>query len=145
MSETVMTNFKQPKAKKPQKQRQNWSEQCDTYCGRIVRSRGYCQVCGARGPGVVLQWAHGFSRRYRNVRWDERNGFCACAKCHWKYTHDDLRWKDWLREQWGDALYDELWALAISDDKALKPNVKTLAKELAARWDDLKLRIEEAS
>lgn len=138
----VVTRFKEPKKAKPQKRRQNWSAQCDIYMGRIVRSRGRCESCGST---EVIQWAHGFSRRYRNVRWDERNSFALCAKEHWKWTHDPLGWDDWLRARWGEDLYAELRALALSDDKSVKPNVKTLAVELKARWEAIERRIGGAA
>lgn len=139
----VTPNFKNPKAaKKAKRQRQNWSKQCDDLAGKIVRSRGRCENCGSTER---IQWAHGFSRRYRNVRWNMDNGFALCARDHWRFTHDPLAWDDWLRAKWGDDLYETLRSLALSGDRAHKPNTRELVKELAAQWDQIKLRIGESA
>lgn len=142
MSDLVQTNFKSPKAKKPQKTRQNYSKQCDDLMGKIVRSAGRCVECGSTER---IQWAHGFSRRYRNVRWVEDNGFALCAKDHWRWTHDPLGWDEWLRARWGEAKYAELRALALSDDKAHKPNLKTLLADLRERWERIERQIGGAA
>lgn len=100
---------KQPKRKT--KRRANRTKGCDTIFGRIIRSRGACENCG-RTTG--LQAAHGFSRRYRAVRWDERNCFCLDAGCHLYYTMRPLEWDDWMRERLGIDLYYELRLLATT-------------------------------
>lgn len=110
MSE-VVPNFKQPR-KSPKKQ--TVVKTLDMECGAIVRARGRCEACGKTSD---LQWAHGFSRRYRMVRWDLRNGFCLCRGCHLKFTVRPLEWDEWLRARWGEGLYDEIRALALSGEK----------------------------
>ncbi len=82
----------------------------DRLFSAIVRSVGSCENCGST---TGLQCAHGFSRRYRNVRWDRRNAFCLCQRCHMKYTHRPLEWDEWLRERWGPDLYVEIRSLAL--------------------------------
>lgn len=77
----------------------------------LTRAGGECVHCGATER---LQCAHGFSRRYRNVRWDSRNAFCLCQGCHLFFTHRPLEWDEWLRDRWGEDLYAELRALALS-------------------------------
>lgn len=114
MSEVVMTNFKSDKPKPRKTKKQTMTAQLDALCGSIVRARGRCEVCGKTSD---LQWAHGFSRRYRMVRWDLRNGFAICRGDHLKYTMRPLEWDEWLRARWGDALYAELRALALSEQK----------------------------
>lgn len=107
----VETMFKAPKPKRPQKKKQTAAKTLDALVGSHVRSRGRCEACGKTSD---LQWAHGFSRRYRAVRWDLRNGFCLCRGCHLKYTVRPLEWDDWLRERWGEELYAELRSLALT-------------------------------
>lgn len=111
--DTVFPNFKAPKKPKKTK-KQTIVQTLDKECGDLVRSRGRCEVCGSTRD---LQWAHGFSRRYRMVRWDTRNGFCLDRGCHLKYTLRPLEWDEWLRARWGEALYAELRALALSGEK----------------------------
>lgn len=77
----------------------------------LVRVDGQCVHCGATSG---LQCAHGFSRRYRSVRWDSRNAFCLCQRCHMFFTHRPLEWDEWLRNRWGEPLYYELRTIALS-------------------------------
>ena len=128
MSPIVHPNFKQPK-KAPQKKKQSIVATLDKECGDIVRARGRCENCGKR---TDLQWAHGFSRRYRMVRWDLRNGFCLCRGCHLKFTMRPLEWDDWLRSRWGDALYAELREVALSGQKVDHKQVLASLRERRA-------------
>jgi len=109
----------------------------DKLWSEIVRSRGECEVCSKRPPGVVLQGAHGFSRRYRGTRWLPINGFCLCSGCHVRYTHDPLAWDDFLRENWGALVREELRGLALLVTKRtleeMEAIVETLRAELAAK------------
>ncbi len=76
----------------------------------LVRDAGACVNCKTTDR---LQCAHGFSRRYRNVRWDMRNAFCLCVRCHMFYTHRPLEWDEWLLDRWGFELYYEIRKLAL--------------------------------
>lgn len=80
----------------------------------LVRADGTCVHCGATDS---LQCAHGFSRRYRNVRWDRRNAFCLCQRCHMFFTHRPLEWDEWLVDRWGAELYGEIRARALSGER----------------------------
>lgn len=82
----------------------------DIIFGRIVRSRARCENCGARND---LECAHGFSRRYLRVRWDERNAFCLCHNCHHHFTEHPLQWDAWLRARWGEGLYGTMFKRAL--------------------------------
>ncbi len=105
-------------------------KECDRLCGAIVRSRGRCEACG-RSDGT-LQWAHGFSRSYRKVRHDLRNGFCLCAGCHMKYTHDPIGWDEWMRARLGTKGYAELRHDATTGPRAvLKDSLALLQLEYA--------------
>lgn len=74
-----------------------------------VRAAGKCRICGKTDG---LQAAHGFSRRYLGTRHDLRNGWCLCAGCHVRYTHDPLGWDEFLRRELGPT-YEELRAKAM--------------------------------
>lgn len=102
---------------------------CDTLFSKIVRSRGFCENCGATDN---LQCAHGISRRYRNIRWAEDNAFCLCASCHVFYTHRPLEWEDWMRAH--DVDYDGLKRRALSIDKV---DVAAVLAHLRERWAEL--------
>lgn len=124
-----------PKTKKRKKRKsQTLERQCDVLAGKIARSRGYCQVgdvLNGKPCGGPLQWSHGFSRDYRAVRWDPRNGFCVCRDHHAYTTNRDLEWKEWMRAEWGDCLYAEMLALALTHRK---PDLTELVAELRATW-----------
>jgi hypothetical protein len=128
------------RTKRPRKQRKgkraSLARQCDVLAGKIVRAKGQCEGCTvyAKSEGAVMQWAHGFSRRYRAIRWNLLNGFCLCSGCHWRWTNDPLAFDEWLRKQWGQPVYDELRAIALKNEKQDMPAVLAKLKaEAAAR------------
>ncbi|MDD5013805.1 MAG: hypothetical protein PHW73_01720 [Atribacterota bacterium] len=45
----------------------------------IIRSKGYCEVCGKT---TNLQAHHVIGRIVYALRWDLQNGCCLCASCH---------------------------------------------------------------
>jgi len=104
--------------------------QADALCGQIVRSRGFCQSRRENHAGVH-QWAHGFSRRYKNTRWLESNGFCLCQGCHYWFTLRPLEWDEWLLGTWGADYYDDLRALALSTEAV---DMSGTVDRLRARW-----------
>jgi hypothetical protein len=119
---------KQPK--KNRRKARTPLQQADALCGAIVRSRGRCEACG-RSDGT-LQWAHGFSRSYRKVRHDLRNGFCLCAGCHMRFTHNPIAWEDWMLERMGHAAYYKVRWDALNGPKAdLKETIALLQWEHA--------------
>lgn len=107
------------------------AKSCDVMFSKIVRVIGYCQNCPSTEN---LQAAHGFSRSYRAVRWDFRNCFALCRSCHVYFTHRPLEWDVWLRKAWGDVLYDELRALALT---YTYPDIEVLYGELKARLEQV--------
>ena len=105
-----------PKAKKRVRRQKKTSRaklaiEADRLWSLVVRKRGACENARPECAGV-LQAAHGFSRRYRGTRWLPINGFCLCQGCHVMFTHDPLRWEDYLQEAWGMSAFYELRDLA---------------------------------
>lgn len=111
-----------------QKQRQNYSAQCDKVFAWLVRTSGPCADCGE----PRTQCAHGFSRSYRSTRWDFDNAWPLCASCHLFYTHRPLQWDNWMRMRMGDDRYDALRAKALGgervDTKALLVELRELER-----------------
>lgn len=139
----VVPNFKEPKKPKKATRRKKGPktllmEDCDAMFGAIVRSAGRCRLADGKCSSV-LQCAHGFSRRYRATRWDERNAWCLCASHHKKYTEDPIGWDDWLRAEWGEALYSEMRALAHG---GRNPDMHSVALILLDRCDALGLDVK---
>lgn len=121
------------KAKKARKKGKTKSQVdvCDELFGKIIRSPGRCIGRCNGQPRGALQAAHGFSRRYRATRWDERNCFPMCQGCHLYWTLRPLEWDEWLREHWGEELYEELRVLALT---GRNPDLKETAARLRERW-----------
>lgn len=72
--------------------RQREKAALDRLCAAKVKARdGYrCVLCKSREDP---QWAHLFSRRYLNTRWDLENSWTLCKRCHFRYTK---RYDEWL-------------------------------------------------
>ena len=127
----------EPIPKKRNKKRGPSIKSLDTDFSKLVRSVGVCEIGKVENcPSGNLQCAHGFSRRYKSVRWDRRNAFSACAGCHYWYTLHPIEWDDFLRGVWGPVLYDELRELSLQvvkvDLRAVSADLKESLKELAA-------------
>jgi hypothetical protein len=100
-----------PKKKRKKGEKTKRTDECDKLFGMLVRGRGACVVCGSF---EFIQAAHGFSRSYRAVRWDDRNCFPLCRADHVRYTHRPLEWDVWLRERWGALEYEAIREQALT-------------------------------
>jgi hypothetical protein len=118
---------------KRRKKRLSLSKRADALWSQIVKLPGRCEMTGAT---TGLQAAHGFSRKYRGTRWLPINGFCLSAAAHLTMTYDPIRWDDWIRERWGQPVYDELRALAL---KTAKPDLPAIVASLE---EELKRRTQ---
>lgn len=105
--------------------------QADKLFSLIVRSHGRCQSNRPTHLGN-LQCAHGFSRRYRNVRWNFNNAWCLCAGCHTFFTHRPIEWDVWMLDTMGVELYTEVRSLAL--DTTTKPKVGEILEGLRETW-----------
>jgi hypothetical protein len=111
--------------------RANRTKACDILFSKIVRARGACENCGQT---YDLQCAHGFSRRYRALRWDYSNAFALCRGCHLKYTVRPLEWDEWLKARWGEDIYWELRRMALTHPN---PDLDETHARLKATWEGL--------
>lgn len=85
----------------------------DRLCSAKVKARdGYrCRICGS---GQSIQWAHLFSRRYLNTRWDLENSWALCRRCHYRYTKRPDEWASLLELRLGREAYEALRARAFA-------------------------------
>lgn len=104
----------------------------DQVFSKIIRSIGYCQICGSSSSSVQLQCAHWLSRRYSNTRTDFDNAFCLCATCHFTMTGNPTAWSEWAVAQRGWPTYFRLREAAYSNSKVDWPaeleRLRTIAK-----------------
>lgn len=126
---TVQPRPKTPKKKRRKSDRQILTAKCDRLFSLAVRTAGQCESGRSARHGGLLQCAHGISRRYTAVRWDRRNAWCFCQACHVYFTHRPLEWDVWLHETWGDDLYSEMRALALT---GVEPDLSDLHELLKA-------------
>ena len=60
--------------------KKNIKKKCDDIFSLIIRSKGYCEMCG-KNTGQ-LQTHHIIGRINYQLRWDTRNGICLDSSCH---------------------------------------------------------------
>ena len=65
------------KARSPKKRKQG---HCDTLYSQIVRSRGFCELCGR--TDAQLHCHHLIARSATFFRHNLENGICLCSRCH---------------------------------------------------------------
>lgn len=87
---------------------------CDRLFSLIVRSRGACIQCNATAN---LQTAHIISRRYSHTRCVLSNAFCACPKCHMRWTDHPVEFASFVLERIGQTEYQRLYLLSQQTGK----------------------------
>ncbi len=93
----------------------------DRLWSEMIRQRdGHCRRCLRHPPEIVLQAAHVISRRYKAIRWDERNGIALCVGCHhWAHKQPiEMDW--WVQELIGKETYEALRFEALDYTGTLK-------------------------
>ena len=109
--------------------RKHLKAECDRLFSLHIRNRGACES-GRPNHAGGLQCAHGFSRRYLGVRWNESNAWALCAGCHTFYTHHPIEWDDWLADKWGLAFYSAMKGMALQT--TVKVDLEGVYQELTA-------------
>jgi len=60
------------------------------------------------GKSRIMQCAHVFSRKHKNVRCHPDNAVCLCARCHAIMTDAPTEWGLWVIRHLGQGRYDML-------------------------------------
>lgn len=119
------------------KSKTNLKKKCDTLWSEIIRSKGYCEMCG-RG-NMQLNAHHIVGRVNKALRWDLRNGICLCVWCH-KFSptsahSDPIGFIEFLKKVRPDD-YDyllvrknDIKTYRISDYEEIYNNLKRIANE----------------
>ena len=108
--------------------RKHLKAECDRLFSLKIRERGECES-GRDTHNGAFQCAHGFSRRYLSIRWDDRNAFCFCAGCHTYYTNHPDEWSWWLQDEWGVRY----WLMQnLAQQTTQKIDLEAVYKELTA-------------
>lgn len=116
------------------------------------RDKWTCQICGVAdryrqsttpdgcppGPSII-ECLHLVSRgsEYSASRHDARNGIAGCQDCHERFTFDELAWKDWCREKFGEDLMDDLRRL----NRTPNPSAKWGMEELMMNLKEATIRL----
>lgn len=91
-------------AHKPKKKptRTTLSNKADRLFSLQVRARGRCEAAGLDNVKCSgnHQCCHIFGRRYRAIRWDERNALCMCQAHHYWYTSRPELWSLLIMKHW---------------------------------------------
>lgn len=89
-------------------------DKADRLWSLLIRQRdGVCQRCGRGREEIVLQAAHVISRRYKAIRWDERNGIALCMGCHHWGHKQPVEFDWWVQDLIGKDVYETLRAEAL--------------------------------
>lgn len=112
MTRMVEPSFKATKKKPKTPTKTQQLRKADALFSQFIRSRGRCENCNST---EFLQCAHGFSRRYRSVRWEPAQCWALCRACHVYFTHRPLEWDEWMRQKLGPALYERIRLRALND------------------------------
>lgn len=80
----------------------------------LERDKWRCRRCFSKER---VQWAHVYSRRYRAIRWDERNSMALCYPCHRWQTFNPLEGEEFFRAELGEELMHELRMLALGREE----------------------------
>ena len=87
------------------KNKSNYKYSADLLWGRIIKSKGKCEVCGET---KYLNPHHIIGRRVLILRHDLQNGVCLCSGCHimrTKSAHQDPLWfYEWVKEHYPERI-----------------------------------------
>ncbi len=107
---------------------------CDALWGAIIRRPGVCVFAGTTPCCGSFEAMHLWGRGAHSIRYDLRNGRCACSAHHQFY---DTHWKTfdlWRCATLGPSDYDALFKLA-----------NTLLPSASLEWYKLQLEILKAA
>lgn len=107
----------------------------DKLWSQMIRDRdGSCRRCGRVPPEIVLQAAHVISRRYKAIRWDERNGIAMCMGCHHWAHKQPVEFDWWVQELIGKDTYESLREEALAYvGRVVRVDLEEVIAELQAK------------
>lgn len=96
-----------------------------------------CRRCGATWN---LEWSHIMVRKYLNTRWDLKNCFTLCDKCHEWWHANPIESAEWAKILMGEDLYYENMrraheppAMSIENMQRLYEHLKSLTFKNGSR------------
>ena len=121
-------------ARKPS--RKTLKNNLDKITAEIVKLRDEktCNRCGHKASGQGCHWAHIYSRRSLQLRWDLINSFVLCAGCHRWWHENPILAHEWFADYF-PARYSYLLKLKIEKDRTIRDS--ELAEWLAEKKQKL--------
>ncbi len=117
------------------KSKKHLKAKCDILWASIIRSKGYCEVCGR--SDVQLNAHHIIGRSVMILRYDLRNGCCLCVNCHefssQSVKNNPIKFMHWLEENRKDDLEylesksNQIAHYTIYDYEEIYKNLKEIA------------------
>jgi hypothetical protein len=114
-------------------------KKADKLCGALVRLRGACENCGSTH---VIQWCHGYGRRYLRTRWSTWFTFALCRDCHCKFTNHWEKWVAWMLKKLGHQLFDSMQRQALDPNPITDEEIEVIIEKLQAGLDTARPAIE---
>ena len=118
--------------------KKNLKKKCDELYSLIIRSKGYCEVCG-KSTGQ-LQTHHVIGRINYSLRWDIKNGIELCCHHHTLgklSAHNDPIWfMDWFKSKRPDdyeyllRTKNEIRTFSILDYQEILKDLKEKLNEI---------------
>lgn len=121
-----------------------WFPKLDTIFSALIRSKGYCEMCGSRSN--QLQCGHVITRANKTLRWDILNALCLCSYCHRFKWHDNpLVASHWFEEKYPERHSYLLIAKDVVVDRTDEDYRKIKEAILNKDFDNLIIRLDKLS
>lgn len=87
-----------------------YKKKLDAIFSKFIRYRdeGQCYTCTKKDEPKYMQNGHFVPRQYLSLRFSEVNCHCQCYACNMLYNGQPSRYAQKLKQQYGDAIIDEL-------------------------------------
>ena len=115
------------------------AKQLDSLFFRYVRlmADGYCKCCKERVGFKNLQSAHVFGRIRHTVRWNTKNVYALCSRCHYYLDLNPIKKANFLYEVLSSKEIEELERLANMTTKEYPIDKEALMAELKEKIKSL--------
>lgn len=84
---------------------------------KYIRIQGDCVLRNVKKPwrdGGDISAGHVFSRKVKELKWDERNCYPQCMSCNSMHRTYPTIYHDWARTKLGDVEYNKIKEIATS-------------------------------